>query len=188
MSRQDGKNFARLVFDYILQEAYFYATPAVRKASRTLAAAMKPHKITSLRGFLGIPHYWAVYRHDGRLRVPVFPRLASFMVWFRSPKDDPRLGGKFPERAADVRRLTSEEFRYWMERNRDAYEVGAPPPMIVTPVVYKPTRPTDFFLNDGGGGMSGFQDKIHADLLPEIRDFFLSGVPMKETDKVSIRL
>lgn len=55
------------------------------------------------------PQYWAVYYHDGR--GPVAPRAPGirFLVWFRNPDQDPR-NPSGAMRAAEVRRLTAEEF------------------------------------------------------------------------------
>ena len=55
---------------------------------------------------LSVPHYWAVYYHDGRR--PIRPRRGKFLVYFRNVEDDPRLGGATasPERHAQTKRLS----------------------------------------------------------------------------------
>lgn len=60
------------------------------------------------------------------------------------------------ERAKDIKRLSKEEWEYWLEKNRLAIKAGDPPPMIVTKFVKKPTAATNFFLNGPDGGMNGF--------------------------------
>ncbi len=53
---------------------------------------------------LSVPHYWAVYYHDGR--GPVFPRKKKVLVYYRSIEDDPRVTGTTsPERFKDTKAL-----------------------------------------------------------------------------------
>jgi len=53
---------------------------------------------------LNVPHYWAIYYHDGR--GPVRPRRGRFLVYFRSIEDDPRVNGTAsPERFSQTKRL-----------------------------------------------------------------------------------
>ena len=60
-----------------------------------------------------IPHYWAEYYHDGS--GPVSMPKGRYMVWFRNPKDDPRLKGGYPIKRSDKRSLkdliSNEEFK-----------------------------------------------------------------------------
>ena len=123
---------------------------------------------------LHIPHYWAVYNHDGR--SPVRPRKASYLVWFRNPNDDPRLsGGRSPERLSQVRKLSKGNFQKWSAVNRQIvknyrrrtgkrvltssdYETMKLP-MIVAKLsprgnYFVPGNP--FFSNGPNGGMNGF--------------------------------
>lgn len=93
--------------------------------SKTLQRALEirtaaPRTSRGVRRVLYIDHYWAVYVHDGR-RAPFGPGLPpSFLIWFRNPKDDPRLNnGVTPPRAAQLRHLTYEEFKYWLARYRE---------------------------------------------------------------------
>lgn len=51
--------------------------------------------------------YWALYYHDGR--GPVRAKPGKFLVFFRNPDDDPRIGGSarnYPKRAVDAKPLT----------------------------------------------------------------------------------
>lgn len=51
--------------------------------------------------------YWAVYYHDGR--GPIRARPGKYLVFFRNPDDDPRIGGparNYPRRVADIQRLS----------------------------------------------------------------------------------
>lgn len=70
------------------------------------------------RARLFIPHYWAIYYHDGR--GSVHPVNSSKLVFFDNPQDDPRIpGGRSPERANQLRRLTRAEYLQGLEINAD---------------------------------------------------------------------
>lgn len=81
------------------------------------------------RAELYIPHYWAVYYHDGRRGFG--PILASKLVFFADPRDDPRLAGGYPERDFDIRTLTREEYEAGLEENAARRKAGQPPFMLV---------------------------------------------------------
>ena len=65
--------------------------------------------------FLGVPHYWAIYYHDGRSQAEA--PAGKFLIWFPNPLDDPRHSGVYPERAAQIQRLNipPEELRVLIE-------------------------------------------------------------------------
>lgn len=95
-------------------------------------------------GALYIPHYWALYVHEGR--GPFGPKKASFLVWFSNQADDPRLQGGYPVRLSDVRRLTKEQFHYGLRENARRLDLGISEPyMIVTPYFNRRTPGTFFF-------------------------------------------
>lgn len=73
--------------------------------SKTLANAVTVRSRLKPRPGLAmnIPHYWAKYYHDGS--GPVSMPKGQYMVWFRDPKDDPRLKGGHPVKKSDVRSL-----------------------------------------------------------------------------------
>ena len=96
-----------------------------------------------------IPHFWALYVHDGRQR-PIYPINGRFLVWFKNHRDDPRLpGGEYPIRANDVRSLTKEEFKEAKSKNE----------IIVAKSVKKTVAPSYFFLNSVG--MKGFEERVN---------------------------
>jgi hypothetical protein len=71
--------------------------------SRTLREAMRV--TTDGRSWwLGVPHYWAAYYHDGRDRARPHPPT-RYLVWYPNPADDPRHGGVYPERVRDIQKL-----------------------------------------------------------------------------------
>jgi len=66
-------------------------------------------------GVVNSPHYWAVYYHIGRKNLPpITPKSANVLVWFKDPRDDPRLtNGQSPVYRSEVRRLnlSAQQFR-----------------------------------------------------------------------------
>jgi len=124
--------------------------------SRTLRRALRrlvlPGATGGVEGVLFIPHYWAVFLHDGRRGFGSKP--GAFLVFFRDIRDDPRVAGGFPERASQIRRLTKREFDFWLERNRRHLKAGGDPfevPMVVVRHV-GPAQGAHFFTR----GMDGF--------------------------------
>lgn len=71
--------------------------------STTLRDALRVERVGG-KWFVGVPHYWAVYYHDGR-RAAQSNRDNGFLVWYKNPQDDPRHGGTFPVRASQLRSL-----------------------------------------------------------------------------------
>ena len=118
----------------------------VRKSigSRTLRAAIRLIIDESeQRASLFVPHYWAIWYHDGRGSVS--PVNARKLVFFDNHHDDPRLrGGKRPERETQVKRLTKEQYRAGLLVNRDRARRGQRPFMYVVDSV-GPSRPRPFF-------------------------------------------
>lgn len=96
--------------------------------SRTLREALRlVVDVSRRRADLFIPHYWAVYYHDGRGGFG--PREARYLIFFDDPNDDPRK--PTPERASQMRRLTREEYEYGQEQNRVRHLEGRGPYMYV---------------------------------------------------------
>lgn len=93
---------------------------------------------------LMLDHYWAIYVHDGRGAFGP-PKDAQVYVWYKNPKEDPRLRNR-PKRFAGVRKLTESEFR----RDKAAGKLE------IHRFVHKSVPGSPFFSNDTGGGMSGF--------------------------------
>lgn len=98
--------------------------------SRTLRDAMRlVVDVNEGRAELYVPHYWALYYHDGRGAVR--PITASKLVFFADPKDDPRLAGGYPERDFDIRTLTRDEYEFGLEENKRRRDAGLGPFMFV---------------------------------------------------------
>lgn len=69
--------------------------------SKTLRASLR---VEVERGnyFVGVPHYWAVYYHDGRGRARPD---GQWLIWYPNPNDDPRHQGNFPTKRSQIRSL-----------------------------------------------------------------------------------
>lgn len=134
-----------------------------------------------------VPHFWATFIHDGRDPVKGDPLL----IWFRNPKDDPRLNnGRTPERLTQTRRMTKAQVKEWTGINRKIIQqyrkssgkkVLTPSdyaamklPMIVArmvPGTYKPSKVYPFFSNEAGGGMAGFSKVASDTAQKEVSDY-----------------
>lgn len=153
---------------------YNYVRPKI--PSRTLRRSLRfevlgvsvglfDPKVGGSVGRLHVPHYWALYVHNGR--GPFNMPRGKFMVWFKDPRQDPRLrGGKTPERVSQLRHLTAEEFYRALQLDQ----------IIVTSRIRKPTPPTPFFANEAGGGMQGFADHVNQQVNAKVREYLLNQI------------
>ncbi len=129
--------------------------------SKTLREAMTVEFVSddgiTTEGRLHIPHYWAVYLHDGR--GPVTQVNSSVLIWFENPKDDPRIKGgkKYPVAREDIQSMTSFRVAYekGLRENNRRREQGLPPFMIVVKRA-GPAKGDPFFAE----GMKGFASEI----------------------------
>lgn len=104
------------VLDALLKLGFNFVFPKI--PSTQLKAALQIKKIDNTAGYLWVPHYWAIYVHNGR--GDAGPVSSTYLVWFRNPQDDPRYpGGKYPVKRSDIKRLTKEQFQEWASRNRE---------------------------------------------------------------------
>lgn len=150
------------------------ARAAIKVKSTQLrqALALKQYKTTKNQSqwAVYIPHYWAVYYHDGRR--PVKAKKGKRMVFFKNPKDDPRHHGKYPERLKQKRslRLSKQEFR----RLR--------PKMVIARKV-KGTTGEFFFDNRFGmaGILTPVGNEISGLFSEHVKDFLGKDLRIKET-------
>ena len=171
-----------------LRELAFAARRRARPnvTSRTLQKAMRVD-IFETSAFVRIPHYWAIYLHDGTkalLRAPT-SRGKSVYVWFRRRRDDPRLAQGFPVRAKDARSLTREEYLKGLIENAKRRKQGRPPHMYVFKVV-KASHPKPgarWFSNRHG--MAGFPEEGSKLLLKRFGDLVKSLLP---SDKQAVTI
>jgi len=120
---------------------------------------------------VGVPHYWAIYYHDGR--GPIRAKPGKWLVYYKNPSDDPRIKGGYPERAASIVRLTREQFLEGLERDE----------LIVVKSV-GPAAPHPFFTR----GMDGFQSKVHEPARKFMSSIMADFIGPVEKDSVTIRL
>lgn len=138
--------------------------------SETLREALEVHLDPfEPQGYLEIPHYWAIYVHDGR--GPFGPRRAKVLVWFTNPEDDPRLRPP-PVRYAQWRPLTKAEFQHGLQRNAEHRLLGLPPYMIVRRYQPRPQPPTYFFSL----GLKPFEQQIVPPIVLETVANFVARV------------
>lgn len=149
------------------------ARNAVSKSSRTLAEALQEQgpiqglSVGQTLGRLHIPHYWAQFVHNGRGEVR--PRQAAFLVWFRNPRDDPRLPpGRWPVRVEELRRFTSESWDFWTQQNKAARAAGRPEPMIIRRVS-GPVAANPFYSHGPGGGMQSLTTRLEGVIHAEVQ-------------------
>jgi len=121
-----------------------------------------------------IPHFWAVFVHDGR--GPITPKEAKVLVWFRDREEDPRLqGGITPERAYRIPRLkmTPEEFKR-------ARATG----QIIVAKRSGPVAGNPFFSNSPGGGMHGFGRQVRPLIRADFEELIRSALEEAGVRKV----
>lgn len=135
--------------------------------STTLKRAMQLLvNVSKQEARLYIPHYWALYYHDGHGTIT--PKRARKLVFFDNPKDDPRLdNGKTPEREAQVGRLTKQQYQDGIKRNRKRAARGQRPFMYVVDSV-GPTPGDPFFDRASGGASERADDFVERQLDKEL--------------------
>ncbi len=147
-----------------------------------LFSGPRPSTVSRLSVHLTIAHYWALYVHDGRAGFG--PLRAQVLVWFRNPRDDPRHKGTtdYPVRAADIRRLTREEFYEGVKINRALGSKDNPFPYMVIAKWRGGDRPHRFFSE----GLAGLGSKL-TPLVETEMDRFIRSNLFSDTDKVTAR-
>lgn len=144
MTDEEVKDFIQRVLDRISQVAFDKVQPLI--PSRVLADALAVVAgETENQRFLQVPHYWAVYVHDGRGAFG--PVRSEYLVWFRDKLDDPRtnFGQDYPIREGDIKRLSKEQFQYYLELNRQDRAAGLRPRMVIAKFQPKIMQGTPFF-------------------------------------------
>lgn len=105
--------------------------------------------------------YWSLYYHEGRQVIR--PVSASVLVWFRNPKDDPRLNnGESPVYRSQIRKMTRDQFQYWSRRNKQ-YPKGQQPMIVAkrSPRSGQPSfRGNPFFSDKPGGGLATLKTDV----------------------------
>ena len=155
--------------------------------SRTLRAAIRAERLTERSVRLLVPHYWALYYHDGR--GPVLPKRASMIIYYRDPKDDPRLTSGYPVRMSDIKRLTRQQYLAGLLENKLRFRAnpggGTMQFMVVVPST-GPTRPGKsypFFTK----GMEAFP-QLARDIIQRAMQLEFRRLNVSEQDVIRLRL
>lgn len=138
------------------------------------------------RADLFIPHYWAVWYHDGR--GVVRPKTARKLVFFDNANDDPRLRNGRPVKESQVKRLTRAQYQEGLRRNRERAQRGGRPFMYVVDSV-GPSRPRPFFdrLAEGAARRAD-QDVLRTFERELLRELDSDPVTKSETRIADVRL
>lgn len=143
-----------------------------RVESQTIKDNLAFEVQSSERAVVYVPHYWAIYYHDGR---GVVPRRAlppgRYLVWYKDPALDPRLAGGPPERAVDVRKLTKAEFQRDLLAGR-----------LVVARRAGPTAGNPFFTK----ALSGFDAIIARRVTAEFARYVRTLLPRQRKRKITI--
>jgi len=94
--------------------AYRKVKPKIK--SRTLKKSLR-RVLGNNTVTLNIPYYWAAWYHDGTKRK-TSTRTGGYLVYFKNVINDPRVKGGYPRTAAQVKKLTKEQFREGLIRNK----------------------------------------------------------------------
>jgi hypothetical protein len=145
-----------------------------RQLARELAIVVSSRET----GYIYSDPYWSVYFHDGRASI-----RGKTLVWFRDPKDDPRLQrGRTPNRAANLKRFGQNIPRL----SREEFRRGVRSGKIVVRRSVRGTRATPFFSNTGG--MAGFAADVDKIVAAEFRSFLRDSLGGDLNIKGEIRL
>ncbi len=149
-----------------------------RKKSRPLIPSVTLRKALHITyesdsvAYLVIPHYWALYIHDGTddpLTTPTKTRGASAFIYFRNPRDDPR--NRYPVRVSDWRPLTRAEYEDGLRKNRSRRKRGLPPYMYVFQSVRAPFPKPGVGFFDVRRGMRGLSTEVSGAVFKEFDRF-----------------
>lgn len=147
----------RLCLD-LAHKAKAYVRPRIKSKVLSKSLRSGKGKFSKFRhfGFVEIPHYWAVYYHDGR--GPIRAKPGKYLVYFNwyLAQLDPRVkvGSWYPKRANQVRHLTKAQFYEHLRKGN----------IIVTKRV-GPAEGQHFFTK----GMAGFAQQADRIVRQEVR-------------------
>lgn len=148
--------------------------------SKTLRRAMQIQLVSQTEARIHIPHYWAVFYHDGRGSIVA---KGKKLIYFANPADDPRLSGGFPVTRGDIRHLSKAEYDAGLKKNSELRGTGRVHMYVLDSV--GPMQGTHFFDE----GMKGFVDVVNRIVKKEIGravQTFIDGT--SETKTIVIEL
>lgn len=110
------------------------------------------------RGFLSVPHYWALYYHLGRKNLPpIRPKSANVLVWFKDPKKDPRLNnGQSPVYRSQIKQLNLSAAEFKRLRHAGELIIAKRSPRT-GPAQFEGNP---FFSDKPGGGLAGIENNL----------------------------
>ena len=181
LSDEDIRAFIQRVLDRICELAVDKARPAIPSSTLRDALAVVAGEDENTR-YLSIPHYWAIYVHDGRGAFG--PLKSDYLVWFRNKLDDPRTNyaKQFPVREGDIRRLTREQFNYCLELNKLDRAAGLRPRMVIAKFQPKIQEGSFFFSN------LDVSEEFSAVVQEEFRALLAPTIPPDEQDEARLKL
>lgn len=145
------KNFLSKMTSLLLFEAYEYSNTIVKIPSKTLRTFMYiEHYRGENKGYVVVPHYWADYYHNGRGNVYASP--SGMLVYYKDPKDDPRIASGYPVTKRGVKRLSPNRFREDARAGKLIVVKSVGPAIVKHP----------FFDDSSALGMSGFKQRAEA--------------------------
>ena len=175
---------SRITFE-LARRARDYVRPRIR--SKVLSRSLRIDKIRGRTkkyihtGYVEIPHYWAVYYHDGH--GPISAPPGKYIVYYKKGKKhlDPRMqwGVLYPVRRHQEKRLSKDQFYRALRKGH-----------IVVTKRSGPAKGEHFFTR----GMRGFPSMADAYVAVEVKkwvDSVVSLGPRKErrgTAKIEIAL
>lgn len=105
-----------------LEKAKAFCTSKQLRRSMFIKITEEAKRVS--RGVIRSPQYWSIYYHIGRANFPpIRASSASYLVWFKNPRDDPRLtNGQYPMYRSQIKSLSSliskAEFRRLKEEGK----------------------------------------------------------------------
>lgn len=168
---EDLTFFKLALLDKLLTAADRVIRPQIpsRRLRQAMVKVFDVSQTRRAKGALFITHFWAVMVHDGSRAFG--PKSAKFLVYFVNEDDDPRK--PTPRRAADVRRLTKDEFNDGVQRNKELHlqnpGSGTMQHMIIVktprgrPARVGATAPSPFFAEGGKAFESRVDDIVFAE-------------------------
>lgn len=133
--------------------------------SGTLRRALV-YRREGLNLYFSVPYYWARYYHDGR--GPIFAKPGRKLVYFRDPKNDPRIATGYPKTRADIKPLTRQQFYDGVRMNKQMEKLnpdGGPQQYMLIRDDVGPAMGEPFFKL----GFAGFESIIKREIQAEMK-------------------
>lgn len=143
--------------------------------SKTLRRAMQVRVDSQTEARVHIPHYWAVFYHDGR--GPIVAK-GKKLIFFANPKNDPRLVGGFPIKRSDIKHLSEDEYLDGLEKNKALRGTGQVYMHVLESVGPSPAHP---FFDQGMVGFIRVVNEIVQEEIGRTVQTFLDATNEKKT-------